>query len=92
VQYWVLAAAAAHPELLDWTDNIRNLEGLVAARVIPAVTGEFLAGTYRDFRRRVHRLTLEGRPARVPPAEVEPARSQLRELWEATLGSDAPLV
>jgi glutamate-ammonia-ligase adenylyltransferase len=87
VQYWVLAHAAAHPALLDWTDNIRNLEGLVGEGLVPAETGEFLADTYRDFRRRVHRLTLEGRPARVTPAEVEPARGRLRALWEAELGS-----
>ncbi|MGH8312350.1 MAG: bifunctional [glutamate--ammonia ligase]-adenylyl-L-tyrosine phosphorylase/[glutamate--ammonia-ligase] adenylyltransferase, partial [Gammaproteobacteria bacterium] len=36
VQYWVLANAATHPTLLDWTDNIRNLEGLVATGVLTA--------------------------------------------------------
>src|SRR5579859_3703447 len=30
VQHWVLAHAYEHPELLDWTDNIRNLEALTA--------------------------------------------------------------
>ncbi|HEV2111177.1 MAG TPA: bifunctional [glutamate--ammonia ligase]-adenylyl-L-tyrosine phosphorylase/[glutamate--ammonia-ligase] adenylyltransferase, partial [Gammaproteobacteria bacterium] len=86
VQHWVLANAAGHPELLDWTDNIRNLEGLAACGAIPAETGAFLADTYRDFRRRVHRLTLEGRPARIPPEEAEPARARVRELWKETLG------
>ncbi|HEX7965337.1 MAG TPA: bifunctional [glutamate--ammonia ligase]-adenylyl-L-tyrosine phosphorylase/[glutamate--ammonia-ligase] adenylyltransferase [Gammaproteobacteria bacterium] len=89
VQYWVLAHAHEHPKLLDWTDNIRNLEGLIAAGVVPEATCNFLADTYRDFRRRVHRLTLEGRPARVPPYEVEPARQQVRELWQKTLGPAA---
>jgi glutamate-ammonia-ligase adenylyltransferase len=89
VQYWVLAHAHAHPKLLDWTDNIRNLEGLIAAGVVPEATCNFLADTYRDFRRRVHRLTLEGRPARVPPYEVEPARQQVRELWQKVLGPAA---
>ena len=49
-------------------------------------TGEFVADTYRDFRRRVHRLTLEGRPARIPPAEAEPARGRVRALWTEILG------
>ncbi len=89
VQNWVLANATAHPELLDWTDNIRNLEGLVATGVIPADTGNRLADAYRDFRRRVHRLTLEGKPARIPAAEAEPARAWVRELWQETLG-EAP--
>ena len=89
VQYWVLLHAQEHPQLLDWPDNIRNLEGLVATGVIPAATGALVADTYRDFRRRLHRLTLEGRPARVPPFEVEPARQQILELWQKTLGPAA---
>jgi len=86
VQYWVLLHAHEHPELLEWPDNIRNLEGLMAAGVVPAEICEFLADTYRDFRRRVHRQTLEGRPARIPAAEAEPARSRVRDLWAKTLG------
>ena len=86
VQYWVLTHAHEQRQLLDWQDNIRNLEGLSEAGLIPAATATLLADTYRDFRRRLHRLTLEGRPARVLPYEVEPARQQIRELWETTLG------
>ncbi|HET7174840.1 MAG TPA: bifunctional [glutamate--ammonia ligase]-adenylyl-L-tyrosine phosphorylase/[glutamate--ammonia-ligase] adenylyltransferase [Gammaproteobacteria bacterium] len=89
VQYWVLASAHEHPALLDWPDNIRNLEGLMAVGVIPAATGTFLADTYRDFRRRVHRLTLEGKPGRIAPAEAEPARGKVRALWNEVLG-EAP--
>ena len=89
VQYWVLAHAHKHPKLLDWTDNIRNLEGLTASGLIPDTRGGFIADTYRDFRRRVHRLTLEGRPARVPPEEAEPVRGQVRALWTEVLGPGA---
>ncbi len=89
VQYWVLAHAHDHPELLEWPDNIRNLEGLVETGVMPKDKGEFLADSYREFRRRVHRLTLEGRPARIPAADAEPLRTQVRKLWKETLG-DAP--
>ena len=85
VQYWVLAHAHALPQLLEWPDNIRNLEGLVATGVVPRETGEFLADTYRDFRRRVHRLTLEGRPAHISSAEAEPARAQVQALWAKVL-------
>jgi [glutamine synthetase] adenylyltransferase / [glutamine synthetase]-adenylyl-L-tyrosine phosphorylase len=90
VQYWVLAHANEHPELLDWPDNIRNLEGLVATGIMPAAKADFLADSYREFRRRVHHLTLEGRPARIPAAEAEPLRTQVRKLWKETLG-EAPL-
>ncbi len=88
VQYWVLASAYEHRQLLDWPDNIRNLEGLTACGAIPAATGAFIADTYRDFRRRVHRLTLEGRSARIPPGDAEPARAKVRELWKEILGEE----
>ncbi|MGH8403285.1 MAG: bifunctional [glutamate--ammonia ligase]-adenylyl-L-tyrosine phosphorylase/[glutamate--ammonia-ligase] adenylyltransferase, partial [Gammaproteobacteria bacterium] len=86
VQYWVLANAATHPALLDWTDNIRNLEGLVATGVLTTERGTFLADTYRAFRQIVHRRSLEGRPARIPAAEAEPQRGQVHSLWDATIG------
>src|ERR1700723_2723066 len=39
VQYWVLAAADVHPELLTYTDNIRQLEGLAAVGVLAGAAG-----------------------------------------------------
>jgi glutamate-ammonia-ligase adenylyltransferase len=89
VQYAVLAHAHENPTLLDWPDNIRNLESLVSTGVMPKETGDLLADSYREFRRRVHHLTLEGRPGRVPPFEVEPMRQRVRELWHKTLGPAA---
>lgn len=89
VQYQVLKNAAAHPALLDWTDNIRNLEGLVAEGVIASETGEFLTETYKAFRQIVHRHTLEGRPARIPAAEAEPRRSRVQALWRDWIDADA---
>ncbi|HVA54399.1 MAG TPA: bifunctional [glutamate--ammonia ligase]-adenylyl-L-tyrosine phosphorylase/[glutamate--ammonia-ligase] adenylyltransferase, partial [Gammaproteobacteria bacterium] len=58
VQYWVLKNAAHYPQLLDWTDNIRNLEGLVSTGILSAEQGGFLADTYRAFRKIVHRRSL----------------------------------
>ncbi len=86
VQYWVLKHAARYPQLLDWTDNIRNLEGLVSTGILSAEQGEFLADTYRAFRKIVHRCSLEGRAARIPEAEAEPRRGEVRALWAATIG------
>ncbi len=87
VQYWVLANADQHPALLDWTDNIRNLEGLVTEGVVAAEIGEFLTDTYKAFRRIVHRTSLEGLAARIPAAEAEPRRARVRELWASTIGA-----
>ena len=45
VQYWVLAAANAHPDLLTYTDNIRQLEGLAAAGVLERGDGAVADGS-----------------------------------------------
>jgi [glutamine synthetase] adenylyltransferase / [glutamine synthetase]-adenylyl-L-tyrosine phosphorylase len=91
VQYLVLRHAAAYPALLDWTDNIRNLDGLMDAGLLSREQGMLLADTYRTFRRFVHRCTLEGRPPQVSPAEAEPGRTGVRALWDRFIGpADAP--
>ncbi|MGH8371375.1 MAG: bifunctional [glutamate--ammonia ligase]-adenylyl-L-tyrosine phosphorylase/[glutamate--ammonia-ligase] adenylyltransferase [Gammaproteobacteria bacterium] len=86
VQYLVLRHAAAHPALLDWTDNIRNLDGLMEAGLLSREQGKFLADTYRAFRRIVHRCTLEGRPPQVSVADAETGRSGVRALWDQYIG------
>lgn len=91
VQYLVLRHAAAHPALLDWTDNIRNLDGLMDAGLLNREQGGFLADTYRAFRRIVHRCTLEGRPPQVPQADAETGRAGVRALWTHYIDqSDGP--
>ncbi len=88
VQYWVLAAARAHPELLTYTDNIRQLEGLAAVAVIDAATSEWLKQAYIDYRTVLHHLSLEGEGDRIVEAEpYQETRDKLREIWRATFES-----
>jgi [glutamine synthetase] adenylyltransferase / [glutamine synthetase]-adenylyl-L-tyrosine phosphorylase len=88
VQYWVLAGAEAHPELLTYTDNIRQLEGLAAVGVIDAATARWLTETYISYRTVLHHLSLEGDGERVvPAAPYQETRERLRAIWHATLES-----
>ena len=85
VQYWVLAHAHRHAELLDWPDNIRQLEALAAAGILSAETAAWLAQTYREFRGVLHRLSLEGEGERVvEAAPFEALRARVRSIWSAT--------
>ncbi len=87
VQYWVLAAANRHPELVTYTDNIRQLEGLAAAGVIEAATAQWLTDAYRDYRAVLHRLSLDGPDERVVEAAPHSAqRARIRRIWSATFG------
>jgi [glutamine synthetase] adenylyltransferase / [glutamine synthetase]-adenylyl-L-tyrosine phosphorylase len=88
VQYWVLAGAQAHPELLTYTDNIRQLEGLAAVGVIDAATALWLKETYIRYRTVLHHLSLEGDGERIVAAEpYRETRARLRAIWHATLES-----
>jgi glutamate-ammonia-ligase adenylyltransferase len=88
VQYWVLAEAQAHPELLTYTDNIRQLEGLAAAGVVDEATALWLKESYISYRTVLHHLSLEGDGERiVAAAPYQETRHRLRAIWHATLES-----
>ncbi len=82
VQYLVLEHAADHPQLLTYSDNIRQLEALAAATLLDQATSEALAQSYRGFRTRMHRLSLAGEPALLPAAEVSELAAPVKAAWQ----------
>jgi glutamate-ammonia-ligase adenylyltransferase len=90
VQYWVLAAAGAHPELLTYTDNIRQLEGLAAVGVLDAATANWLTEAYIGYRSILHHLSLEEAGERVVAAAPHAdTRQRIRGIWRATFESES---
>jgi [glutamine synthetase] adenylyltransferase / [glutamine synthetase]-adenylyl-L-tyrosine phosphorylase len=84
VQYWVLAASGVHPELLTYTDNIRQLEGLAAVGIVDADTAEWLTQAYIDYRTVLHHSTLEGDGERVVSNEPHVAtRERINAIWHS---------
>jgi [glutamine synthetase] adenylyltransferase / [glutamine synthetase]-adenylyl-L-tyrosine phosphorylase len=85
VQYWVLAAADAHPELLTHTDNIRELQGLAAVGVLDAATAQWLTDAYIAYRTVLHHLSLEGQGERVvEAAPYAETRARVTAIWRET--------
>lgn len=88
VQYWVLGAAQDHPELLTYTDNIRQLEGLAAVGVIDNASAAWLKEAYIGYRTVLHHLSLEEEGERiVTAAPYAQTRGRVREIWRATFES-----
>jgi glutamate-ammonia-ligase adenylyltransferase len=88
VQYLVLLLAGTHPELIDHTDNIRQLEGLAKVGALEERTADFLTEAYRGYRAILHRLSLEGSDG--PVVEAAPhaeTRRRVQEIWRATFGN-----
>jgi glutamate-ammonia-ligase adenylyltransferase len=82
VQYWVLAAARHHPELVRYTDNIRQLQGLAHAGLVDFPTAEWLRDAYLAYRAALHRLSLESEGLRVvAAADYEGTRQRVRQIW-----------
>jgi len=92
VQYWVLAAAHVHPELLTYTDNIRQLEGLAAVGVLEPKRAQWLTDAYIGYRTVLHHLSLEAQGGRregqgdrvVDAAPYAETRAQVIEIWRET--------
>src|ERR1700723_3628684 len=85
VQYWVLAAADGHPQLLTNTDNIRQLEGLAAVGVLQPATAQWLTDAYIGYRTVLHHLSLEGDDQRVvEAAPYAETRARVVEIWRDT--------
>ena len=60
VQYWMLKWADRYPEIVTFSDNIRQLESLASGNLVPQSRVDFLVDTYRKYRQRLHRLSLDG--------------------------------
>jgi len=85
VQYWVLRWCPEYPELLRYSDNIRQLEGLAETGCVPRRTTELLIDTYRGYRKLLHRAYLSGISEPVAEADVEELREPVRGIWNAQM-------
>ena len=81
VQYGVLAWSHDHPALLDWTDNIRLLEGFAIAGLMRREDAQLLSDAYRAFRAQVHRLTLQDLPAVAEESLFSDYRQGVQRIW-----------
>ena len=86
VQFLVLANAAEHPDVIVYSDNIRQLDALTAAGCVEQSVGDALQDAYRDYRLRQHHLVLDDRPPLVDPQEFVAQREFVAKTWDEWLG------
>ncbi|MBP9593439.1 MAG: hypothetical protein KBE42_15310, partial [Steroidobacteraceae bacterium] len=84
-QYWTLLWSERHPELVTFPDNIRQLESLASADLVPQGTVDVLTGAYRLYRQRMHHLSLEAAGSVVAAAEFADTRESVSSIWRATM-------
>jgi glutamate-ammonia-ligase adenylyltransferase len=84
-QYWTLHWAERYAELVTYSDNIRQLESLASADLVPQATVDVLTGAYRAYRQRMHHLSLESASNVVPADEFREVRAAVTAIWDATM-------
>ena len=83
VQYAALAWGAEHSALLRYTDNIRILEGLEEAGLIPATDASLLREAYKAYRSAAHRQALQKDPGVIGGDQFVAERRAVVRIWNA---------
>lgn len=86
VQYWMLQWADRYPEIVIFSDNIRQLESLASGNLVAQSRVDFLVNTYRSYRARLHHLSLNGAKNVVDAAEFVDERRGVIGIWEEVMG------
>ncbi|WP_213940072.1 bifunctional [glutamate--ammonia ligase]-adenylyl-L-tyrosine phosphorylase/[glutamate--ammonia-ligase] adenylyltransferase [Pseudomonas sp. dw_612] len=82
VQYAALAWSEQHPSLLRWTDNIRILEELEKAGLMPVEDANLLREAYKAYRSAAHRQALQKDPGVIPGDQFVDERRQVLRIWK----------
>jgi glutamate-ammonia-ligase adenylyltransferase len=83
IDYWVLASSDEHPELVEFPDNVRQLEALERAKLVPAETCRRMKEAYLALRGRIHELSLDERGRVVANTEFRELREWVVGQWTA---------
>ncbi|WP_122755515.1 bifunctional [glutamate--ammonia ligase]-adenylyl-L-tyrosine phosphorylase/[glutamate--ammonia-ligase] adenylyltransferase [Pseudomonas viridiflava] len=81
VQYAALAWSREHPGLLQYTDNIRILEGLEEAGLLPDADASLLREAYKAYRSAAHRQALQKQAGLVSGDQFHCERREVMRIW-----------
>jgi len=82
VQYLVLDRAGTHPDVIFYSDNIRQLDALTAEGCLEQAVGDALQDAYRAYHLRQHHLVLDDQPALVDQGEFVQERRFVAKTWD----------
>jgi [glutamine synthetase] adenylyltransferase / [glutamine synthetase]-adenylyl-L-tyrosine phosphorylase len=94
VDYWVLASSREFPELVEFPDNVRQLEALERVGLVSPERCSRMKDAYLALRERIHELALDEGGRVVAEHEFKDLRAWVVAVWEevfAGVDADAPL-
>jgi len=83
VQYAALAWSRDYPALLQYTDNIRILEGLEQVGLLPANDAGLLREAYKAYRSAAHRQALQKQAGVIGGDQFVAQRREVLRIWAA---------
>jgi len=83
VQYLILLNSHKFPELLIFTDNVRQIQSLTETGIIDEHTANLLRHAYLIFRAVVHRFSLQEQHAEVPEDKFYRMKETIIKIWNA---------
>ncbi|HET8696248.1 MAG TPA: bifunctional glutamine synthetase adenylyltransferase/deadenyltransferase, partial [Gammaproteobacteria bacterium] len=90
VDYWVLASSHEHPELVEYPDNVRQLEALERAGLVPADRCRRMKDAYLVLRQRVHELALDEAGRVAGDHEFRDLRAWVVSVWDEVFAGVEP--
>ncbi|WP_428103294.1 bifunctional [glutamate--ammonia ligase]-adenylyl-L-tyrosine phosphorylase/[glutamate--ammonia-ligase] adenylyltransferase [Candidatus Rariloculus sp.] len=87
IDYWVLSRSAEFPDLVEFPDNVRQLEALVRNGLISAERADRVRTIYLALRASVHELALIESDRTVPAGAFSEERAWVRDLWNEVFGA-----
>ena len=86
IDYWVLANSREYPELVDYPDNVRQLEALERVGLVDAQRCALLKNAYIELRQRYHELALNEQERVVASDEFHSLTASVSAIWNEELG------
>ncbi|MDX1634998.1 MAG: bifunctional [glutamate--ammonia ligase]-adenylyl-L-tyrosine phosphorylase/[glutamate--ammonia-ligase] adenylyltransferase [Marinobacter sp.] len=85
VQYLMLAHSHKHPELTQWSDNIRQMEELGRAGIMAVADTEQLREAYITLRSTIHRRALQNLNSQVAAGSFQAERDYIAGMWDQVM-------
>jgi glutamate-ammonia-ligase adenylyltransferase len=82
VDYWVLASSHEFPELVEFPDNVRQLEALERVGLVPPERCGRMKEAYLALRQRIHELALDEGGRVVAEHEFKDLRAWVVGVWD----------
>ena len=86
VQCIVMMTAHQYPQILHWTDNVRQIQALAEAKIISDDAAHLLRMAYLTYRSMAHRLSLQEEKPLVDKSRVMDIRPMVQKFWGRMFG------